>query len=174
MVQNYYLVQDDTRVSHKIYPAHFTNLKLPFEKMPPVQICEVHTAPSSEYVDWMLQPTMLVSDRLKRILEKYNLYVRFKSIYLIDKINDRQSLYWFSKIPRIEGLSELTEFNPHDQSIKKLVLDRGKVKGNHIFKIKGIRESYCMISEDVAESLLRRGINGFVLTKVALDELGGC
>ncbi|MNJ41522.1 hypothetical protein D3C77_364480 [compost metagenome] len=173
-MQNYYLIQDDTRVAHKIYPTHFTNLKLPFEKMPPVQICEVNAVPSSEYVDWMLQPAMLVSDRLKRILEKYNLYARFKSLYLIDKTNDQQSLYWFSKIPRIESLSELTEFNPHDQSLKKLVLDRAKVKGNHIFKIKGIRESYCIISEDVAESLLRRGINGFLLIKIALNELEVC
>ncbi|MNP54122.1 hypothetical protein D3C76_1486550 [compost metagenome] len=138
--------------------------------MPPVQIFEVYPTSSSEYTDWLPLSSGLLSDKMKRILEIYNIYARFKRIYLVDKQNDRQSLYWIPNTPQIDALSDQTEFNPHDHTIKRLVLAKEKVRQNHFFGIKGIIEPFSVISEDVAESLLRRGLNGFILKEIALNK----
>ncbi|MGG1654540.1 hypothetical protein ACIFOF_25670, partial [Paenibacillus sp. NRS-1780] len=93
---------------------------------------------------------------------------RFKQLYIVNREPGRQELYWISSVPSVDGISEQTEFYPHDQTLKRLVLDSQKVNGHHFFRLSNVKEPYFIVSLEAAESLLRRSLRGFRLQKLEL------
>ncbi|OAB42119.1 hypothetical protein [Paenibacillus glacialis] len=169
-MRHYYVLLNDNRTSCSIEPVNIGLLKTPFDRMPPAQVLDVHASANAEYTDWLSfsasQP--LLSDPMKRILELYNTQARFKQLYIVNREHSRQELYWIPHAPDIDVISEHTEFYPHDQTLKRLVLDAHKVKEHHFFQLSHVREPYFIISLEAAESLLRRGLSGFQLQKLEL------
>ncbi|KJD38591.1 hypothetical protein QD46_18170 [Paenibacillus polymyxa] len=169
-MRHYYVLLDDSRISRHIKPVNMDSFKTPFVGMPPAQVLGVHATEDAEYTDWLLFSTLqpLFSDPMKRILELYNTQARFKQVYIVSREPSRQELYWISSVPSVNGISEQTEFYPHDQTLKRLVLDSQKVKGHHFFRLYNVREPYFIVSLEAAESLLRRNLGGFRLQKLEL------
>lgn len=124
----------------------------------------------NEYVDYIECPVQLVSDKLKRLLEKYDSSVFFIPVMLADLKNERQEIYWLM-VPDVKDcLSPQTEFNK-DGTLKKLVIDERKAALFKVFKVKGLLENLLVIRLDVAESILRRDYAGIKLKKVAKEKM---
>ncbi|AIQ11229.1 imm11 family protein [Paenibacillus durus] len=170
-MRHYYVLLDDSRISRNIAPVNTDLLKTPFVRMVPAQVLDVHAKAEAEYTDWLpfSASQLLLSDPMKRILELYNTQARFKQLYIVNREQSRQELYWIPHVPDIDVISGHTEFYPHDQTLKHLVLDSQKVRGHHFFRLSNVREPYYIVSLDAAESLLRRGLSGFRLQKVELS-----
>ncbi|MED4954063.1 hypothetical protein LMZ02_22485 [Paenibacillus macerans] len=168
---DYFVMKNDPRIAHKPAVLQIDLLKKPFHELPPVQVLEARPDPAMEAVDWIADPVPLYSDALKNIAEKYNIFIRFKKVYIVDPSSGNDLVYWLADYPSVDVLSPATEYHVHDGSVKRLVLDRGKLRGHHIVQIRGPRrgESYLAISLHAAESFLRRGLSGFVLEKTELD-----
>jgi len=166
---SYYLIQNDERISQRIRLISQSGKYASFAEMPPVQVWNIEAPANTEYTDWLtLAGMQLLSDRMKHILSKYNVTALFKMIYLIGKDGSSHS-YWLPHIPQPDVLSEESEYYAHDHTIKHLVLDSAKVKGQHLFSIPNVRELYTLVSMDAAESLLRRGLTGFLLKPVDMS-----
>ncbi|KZE79612.1 hypothetical protein AV654_15020 [Paenibacillus elgii] len=163
-MRDYFLLLDDERIINKTQPAGLGN-NVKFEELPPVSVLPVEYSRTCEYVDWLGKPMRMASDRMKSLMEKYNRYIRFKRVELIDTKQSGQHSYWIMQVPAVECLSPQSEFHPGG-TLKRLVLDREQVKGHHMFAIQGILEPYIVVSLDVAESLLRRHWTGFILQKI--------
>ncbi|MGG4213885.1 DUF1629 domain-containing protein [Paenibacillus sp. FSL L8-0638] len=166
-MQRYYVLLEDTRILHKIQPSSLPR-NTSFEEFPPVQVLDMTIPVHGEFSDWLSVSTTLLSNPMKRILEKYNVQARFKRVYLINRKDNQSALYWMPHAPAMDVLSSYAEFDIQGQYIKRLVLDHEKVKGNHFFTVQGIREPFFIISIEVAESLLRRNLSGFRLQPVEL------
>lgn len=168
---DFFVMKNDPRIVHKPIVLQTDLLKRPFQELPPVQVLEAKPNPVVEAVDWIADPVSLYSDALKTIVEKYNIYIRFKKVYIIDPTSGNDMIYWLADYPQVDVLSPATEYHAHDGSVKRLVLDRIKLRGHHIVQICGPRrgESYIVISLLAAESFLRRGLSGFILEKVEQD-----
>ncbi|MGM1019048.1 MAG: imm11 family protein [Bacillota bacterium] len=166
-MQRYYVLLEDTRIPYKIQPSSLPR-NTSFEDFPPVQVLDMTVPIHGEFSDWLSVPTTLLSNAMKRILAKYNVQARFKRVYLIDRKDNQSALYWMPYAPAMDVLSPRAEFDLQGQYIKRLVLDREKVQGQHFFTIQGIREPYFIISIEAAESLLRRNLSGFRLQSVEL------
>jgi len=166
----YYLLQNDERIERRIKPlSPLTNGK-DFAAIPPVQVWNIAAPKEAEYTDYLtMGSTILFSDPLKHILSKYNLKSSFKLIYLMSQDTGEPHSYWICKMPRIHGLSAEAEFYPHNQALKRLVLDATQVEGHHFFQVEGIREPYIFLSMDAAESLLRRHLTGYILQPVDIQ-----
>lgn len=121
------------------------------------------------YLDILDRQLYLVSTRLKKIIEKYEPDLIFKTMPLIDLIHRRQENYYLPIFKEVEALGPSSEFNLDKSVITKLVLDQEKIKGKRIFKIKEGTATQVVIRLDVAESLLRRGFSGLCLEKVAVE-----
>jgi hypothetical protein len=126
---------------------------------------QIREQDTTEYVDFIEKPVPLLSDRGKQIIEKYVPKLYVKSVVLKDMKQLRQELYWLIVPPRIDCLSEQSEFYK-DGTLKRLVIDESKAAPYKIFKVEGIMEEYILIRLDVAESLLRRDFTGIRLKKV--------
>lgn len=69
----------------------------------------------------------------------------------------------------IECLSERAELNLNRTVVKKIILDKEKINGKKIFKIKESEKTLIVVRLDVAESLLRREFRGMCLKRLEVD-----
>jgi len=108
----------------------------------------------------------LVNTVVKELFSKYDRNIVFTPVILNDVQKGKQHLYWVMDLPGVECLAPETEFH-RDRSLKKIVLDMGKIRHKPIFKIGGTIAERLVIRLDVAESLLRRDtVYGIELTPV--------
>ncbi|SFE66415.1 hypothetical protein SAMN04487969_10516 [Paenibacillus algorifonticola] len=112
------------------------------------------------FTDWSDKPQRIVSDRVKRLLELYELELRSSTVILNAREAKRQELYWRIEPPERDLLSSASERDAMG-IWRKIVLDAGKLAltRSKLFTAAGC----CFVHLDVAESLLRRASTGFIL-----------
>jgi hypothetical protein len=177
---NYFIILQDERVQDAVEPMGISRVitkemltKKKARDMDKLNLqFQIREQDTTEYVDFIEKPVPLLSDRCKQIIEKYVPKLYVKSVVLKDMKRLRQELYWLIVPPRIDCLSEQSEFHK-DGTLKRLVIDESKAAPYKIFKIEGIMEEYILISLDVAESLLRRDFTGIRLKKVEKEIFEG-
>jgi len=106
---------------------------------------------------------------MKKIIEKYDRNIVFKTLVLIDSLHDRQENYSLPIFEEIECLSDKAELNLNKTVVKKIVLNKEKIKDKKIFKIKESSKPLIVIRLDVAESLLRRDFRGIKLERLQVE-----
>ncbi|MCR8979565.1 serine protease [Brevibacillus laterosporus] len=173
---SYFILSQDNRILDAVEPAGLTSL-LTKEMLTeetvhlldelvlqvPIQQREHVT-----YVDFIQRPFPLLSDRLKQLVVKYVPKMLCKAVVLADREQMRQDLYWVFVPPRIDCLSDKTEFY-QDNTMKRLILDQNKIGRRSFFRINGIREEHLVVNLGLAESILRRDFTGIQLQKVELE-----
>jgi len=120
-----------------------------------------------EPCDILIQPTFLVSDQLKKVLELYDRTIRFKGIQLFptEEGVENYPMYWVPLFQTRECLHEETQKYDNGM-LKTLVLDQKKTGGKQILRIGGILEYKVAVSLPVAESILRRHLYGVSLQRI--------
>lgn len=102
------------------------------------------------------------------MLELHDPKLVFKCAILSDPKHSMQKVYWLLLLPRVDCLSERTEFQKTG-AVKRIVIDQAKAAGHAIFRVQGLLEKHVFIPLDVAESLLRRELLGIRLEMVEQD-----
>lgn len=118
--------------------------------------------------DLIQRPVPMFSRRLKEIVDAYESGLIFKDVVLIHKENNLQYDYVQILMDELEVLSERCEWYPN-RTLKKLVLDTGKIGSHHIFFLKGSFRKDPVISLPLAESLMRRRVTGICFEEVEVD-----
>ena len=126
----------------------------------------VKSSKNNQFIDIIDNPIFLVCEQMRNIMAKYNRNIIFKRAALIDYENKNQKIYNIPIWEEINALHEDSEikFNV----VKKIVLDKEKVKDHKIFKIKESDKTLVVIRLDVAESLLRREFEGISLERLEI------
>lgn len=166
-MRNYFLIREDEQFGNKIRPIPVEVRGQSFHNIPNVSYVQVDSTGNAQHLDWMDRPRVIISDAMKLLLDKYNSNLQFKIIHAIDQVNSMQTTYWFVEIPAVECTSAQCQLN-NNGTIKELSLDYSQIQKHHIFTIEDISEPYVVISLELAESMLRRSMRGFLLTRVAL------
>ena len=128
----------------------------------------VKSSEYNQFIDILENPLLLVSEDMRKIMEKYNRNIIFKRLALIDRERQIQKIYNIPIFEEVEALHEDTEFNWNKTVVKNIVLDKEKVKGKKIFKIKESDKTLAVVRLDVAESLLRREFEGMNLERLQI------
>ena len=102
---------------------------------------------------------------MKKVLDMYEDDMIFKSVVLISK--ERKAILPFHALllDDMDMFSEKTEFYANG-SIKRLVLDSGKIGEHHIFLLNDKRFRNPFVSLEIVESLLRRNVTGIIWQEV--------
>lgn len=132
-------------------------------------IFQVKAEADSDFLDILDKQLYLISDRLKKIVEKYEPEMIFKMMPLIDLKHEKQENYFLPIFEEVEALSPKCEFNLNKSIIKKLILLEEKIKDKKIFKIKEGEKPLVVVRLDVAESILRRNFIGIALEKITVE-----
>jgi len=139
-------------------------------KIEEIVIFNVKCDNETEFLDIIDRNLFLISEEMKKIIEKYDSEIIFKTIPLIDLPHGRQENYYMPIFEEIDCLSESSEFNLNKTVVKKIVLDKEKIKNKKIFKIKESSKILIVARLDVAESLLRREFKGMCLERLEIDD----
>jgi len=120
------------------------------------------------YLDFLEFPLPLLSTPLKDVFFSYVPDMPCSCVLLSDRELRQQHTYWIFELECLECLADKTELYP-DGTLKKIVLDKEKLKGNAVFRVNGIAQKPIIIRRDVAESILRRSMLGIKLECVEVD-----
>ncbi|MFM9276550.1 serine protease [Paenibacillus jiagnxiensis] len=170
---SYFVLNQDARFANAVKPLGVMDAVRP-EMMSPDhahQLAAVNLhfkvaeATQVDYVDFIEHPVPFVSDRLKRVLEKFTPDTQFFAGAFTDLKRKHQEIYWLAVPPQIECLSKESEFGL-DGSLRRLVIDESRTEGCMFLQIGGLRERILLIHLALAEGLLRRDLNGIRLTRV--------
>lgn len=112
-----------------------------------------------EYPDYLERPIPLIADKLKKILQKYQREVLFYRVMLIEKEAGLQMPYFLMMPPEIICAdSKKTQYDAGG-NVQNFVLDLEKAEKYKIFLAKDYKQQI-IVRLDVAESILRRNVNG--------------
>lgn len=123
-----------------------------------------------ETCDILTEPTYLVSDELKKILQMYDKELLFKGVQLFAtaRESNQYPLYWVPYFPILDCLHEKTR-KLDNGMLSRLVLDERKMNKQPVFRIGGILEYKVAVSLPVAESVLRRRPYGVSLQRIEVE-----
>lgn len=172
---DYFLLRQDKRCSYTprildwFNRINIKNLNLEnAHKVKDETIFYVNSESNNNYLDVLDNQLFLISEEMKKILEKYDPNIIFKMVVLTDFKNSKQVIYYLPIFEEIEALSEDAEMNLNKTVVKKLLLNEEKIKNKKVFKLKESSKTMVIVRLDVAESILRRDFNGVELEKVGI------
>ncbi|AOR23493.1 imm11 family protein [Clostridium taeniosporum] len=173
---DYFLLKQDERYTNTprlkdiFYKINIKNInRLNAHKIDDVIIFQVTAEERCEYLDVLDKQLFLISEKIMKIISKYDTDIVFKILPLIDSKQDRQENYYLPIFEDIEALNEKSEFNLNKTIVKKIVLNKKKIEEKKIFRIKESEKTLIVVRLDVAESLLRRKPRGISLEKLAIE-----
>lgn len=172
---DYYLICQDEEYSN--YPR-INNLYNSIE-LKPKEICDYKKIEdkttlkisddfSIDYLDWVDKQILLVSSKMKEIMEIYERYIKFKTVVLHEQKKLINNFYYVPMIKISSCLSKESIWNMNKSEIKKIVLNKENLPVNSIFQIGGVNTRYYIARLDLVESLLRRNIEGIKFEKVEI------
>ncbi|WP_252232816.1 DUF1629 domain-containing protein [Clostridium sp. ZBS15] len=173
---DYFLLKQDERYTntprlkdmfHKINTKDINRLNA--HKIDDVIIFQVTAEERCEYLDVLDKQLFLISEKMMKIICKYDTDIVFKILPLIDSKQHTQENYYLPIFEDIEALDEKSEFNLNRTIVKKIVLNKKKIEGKKIFRIKESEKTLIVVRLDVAESLIRRKPRGISLEKLEIE-----
>lgn len=141
-----------------------------FPKLPDMQLFMIEPSENTVFTDLILFPFLLVSPMVQEVIKMYRERCFFRKIILLDQLNGESRLYYLpvldetndivlQRIPYINGVG-IPETS--DIGGEEIELER------NLFWVKDSKKRHIIVSLDMVESLIRRGITGLGLCEVQL------
>lgn len=159
----YFVLKQDRNLENAIEIESFNNsqkmtlLKEDQEKYKDCTNVPVKGNKNSVYPDFMQAPVLLVSDELHKIFKFYENTIIYKIAVFSDIKMEKQKVYRLVLPELLDALSDKAVFLKNGW-IDKIVLDADKIGDYNIFQIKAGVDYYFIVSLDVVESMLKRGL----------------
>lgn len=173
---DYFLLKQDERYVNTprlkdiFYKINVKNInRLNAHKIDDVIIFQVDAEETCEYIDILDKQLFLISEKLIKVISKYDPEIIIKTLPLIDLKRSRQENYYLPILEEVEAINEKFEFAANKTVYKKIVLDKEKIQGKKIFRIKESSKNLVVVRLDVAESILRRKPRGIYLEKLEVE-----
>ena len=141
------------------------------KRIPDVNILFADAPYSLDFLDVLDSQLFLVSPEVKKVFLIYESEMAFKEVCILNNKTEEYRLYALPLFLEMDCLAEGSIVSPDRSHVKRLCL-RKDPEAPSIFKAAGLMTDVVMIRLDVAESLLRRGIQRFLLEPVEWEEEG--
>lgn len=115
--------------------------------------------------DFIKSPVYMASEMAFDVIDMYEDDLTRKKIVMIHKEEARQLVYFHLLLKELETVHELTEYYPNGME-KRLVLDAEKIGHHKAFLIADSKIKLPVVSLEVVESLLRRGVTGVTFQEI--------
>lgn len=172
----YYLLQLSKNVKKPLKPYAvdesdlFKDYKLDgFGQLPDLTVAYFNYDEWHEITDFLNEPIVMISDKMKSVIERYNKSMKFKGVQLYANYQDTiiAPLFWITNFESVDCLHQETQFYPN-KWLKTLVLDKEKIEGRHIFQVDGIFETKIVVELRLCEAILRHQPVGIEFEKVVV------
>ena len=141
-----------------------------FPKLPDMQLFMIEPSENTIFTDIILFPFLLVSPMVQKVIKMYRERCFFRKVILLDQKNQESMLYY---LPVLDETSEIQLRSVRYQNGSRIP-DEKKIQGHplepgrNLFWIRDSIKRHIVISLDMAESLIRRGVTGLGLCETEL------
>lgn len=141
-----------------------------FYKLPKRQLFVIEPSQYTIFTDIILFPFLLVSLKVREVIQMYRERCFFREVFLLDQVSGKSEVYYMPVLDESNRI-QLVEKKYINGTC---VMDRTKITGEEIlidknlFWISDSLKRHTIISQDFAESLLRRDAFGIGLLEVSL------
>lgn len=173
----YYKLADTPELSHapklKDWYGRFEvrNITLKgFPNLPDRELIFVESEPEMKFTDIVRFPFLLISPQVKKVIKMYREVCFTKEIVLYDQKNDRPELYYLPVLEendQIQLVIQQYEDGRCTEQIGQPTRQKATVS-KHLFWVTQGDKRHTILSLDLAESLIRRGVTGLGLKEVQL------
>ena len=106
---------------------------------------------------------------LREVFDIYQPDLMYRYFCLLDYTNGAVNFYHAPNLELVDCLDKKrSEYNLDTSVIERLVIHIDKLQNRHILRVSGVKATAVVVSLMVAESILRRKIQGVRLTPVEL------
>lgn len=168
----YFLLEQDKGYTDIPVPLGWYEILAPgkamesLKKLPRRTIFKIKTGENTVFLDFMTDPVVMVSEKVKECLELYEPNIPFKEIVLLDRRKKMSRGYFVPFLTELNCLAEESEYTNWNYDLKKAVLDGSKLKDKAVFTVKGPQKLNIAVRLDAAESLLRRSVKGLMFKEM--------
>ena len=125
----------------------------------------IKKGPEETVLDFYQSPAVMVSAVVRQVFSMYEDGITFKKVYLVDLERGLSHNFYIPSNPRLAPLSfEVCRYPVLRE--KKVILDRGKCRGHHVFFLEESMSRRPVLSLAAVESLLRRRTVGMKFQEV--------
>ncbi len=169
-MEYFYISQDkqymNTPYIENFYKYYYPNMFCPeqSDRIPDNNVVYTKRAGVSEYIDLLSAPILLVSLRMKRVLEAYD-DLLYKMFFILNLSSDQGEIYYAPIVEKEDCLKIKKEAGK-----TCLVLSESKAAGKSILKPAKVEfRGGLVIDMMVAESLLRRELRGIHYQRLEVE-----
>lgn len=152
---------NDQNISRELIEA--LNNKNCFMNLPKHMLIPVTTIEQTVWTDILDSPVLLLSKEFIKVVEIYGDMIYSKEVILLDQENVKSKTYCLSRIVQVEG--NMNYYKGDEKKLKAFNLNPTKNvnRWSNIFQIRIKKDIYTIVNLDLAESLLRRDLEGIGL-----------
>lgn len=145
-------------------------MKEEYNQLPRRTLFGVRGDKNTNYFDVLFHPFFLLSETIQRVVSLYEPNLCYKKIIYLNQKMRYAKTYYLPILPKIDCLTEKSQFNLDYSKVTKAVICKEKVGDTAIFQLSKVKERQIIIRLDLAESLMRRNGKGFLLEEVEYEE----
>lgn len=145
-------------------------LKEEYNQLPRRTLFGVRGDENTNYFDVLFHPFFLLSKTIQKIVSLYEPNLCYKEIIYLNQKMRHVEIYYLPILPKIDCLTSKSQFNLDHSKVTKAVICEKKVGDTTIFQLSEVKERQIIIRLDLAESLIRRNVKGFLLEEVEYEE----
>lgn len=137
-----------------------------------VEVNNVVFAPSQKkqnFIDLVDIQLFLVSDKVKKVFSMYDKYLPWKQFCILNNVRNDSCNYFVPILQEIPCVSEKSKLNMDKSCINKLILKKDRIQDHPFFRAGKLNTEAVVIRLDVAESLLRRRVEGIIFERVGVE-----
>jgi len=164
-ITKYFRIKEDEEIRNR---PIFLGFNSPILKAESVEGEEnvVYTKSIGQFSDYTDKRFLLVSDEFKAVLKMYHTDYIYKIVIIQVEGEESQRVYWNVEMPdECRCLAAATTFK-RDGMFDKIVINEQEAHGLAMFCMANKFRNYYVVRLDLAESLLRRSLVGFVLEEL--------
>lgn len=115
--------------------------------------------------DFLQSPVYLISDMVKQVVDLQEDDMIWKQVSLVQRQTRKLYPYFQLLLDPIQAVHPDTTYYPNGME-KHLILDRKKIGTHRVFLLEDSQVKYPVVHINVAESLLRRNLQGVILEEI--------
>ncbi len=171
-MMEYFLIETDekNRIPYNINKNHVIDSRMltreKINRLGMWNIVEMDLPMEAFFPDLICRPFIMVSDTILKTMLMYHPEISYRGIKLWHKESGTNASYFIPILDEIECLSEQTQYNSVGNRIVKPVLDKDRIGGAAVFRIRGFDKKCIAGRLDFVESVLRRGTGGIRMKEV--------
>ncbi len=125
-----------------------------------ISIWKVHESEMNFYADILMEPVLLLKEKVKEVIQLYNQQIQYKQVILLGDKKDTVELYYLPLLENVKGISE--------SGNRFRIINIPSLLWKPMFILCTEQNRYVVVNIEVIEAFLKRRITGIGIQAISI------